>query len=328
MYDIVAFGEGLVRLSPGRFQRLEQASVLDLHIGGAELNVAVGASRLGLRSTWVSKLPDNPFGRMIRNKAREHGVGTDHILWSDTGRTGLYFLELGATPRNTSVVYDRAGSAFCSIKPGELDWETILGQTRCLHVTGITPAVSASAAEATVEALQTARRQGCKVSLDLNYRAKLWDPETAARTLSAMMPYVDILITTAGDTRTVLGITAADDESLATELTDRYPCDVVAVTHREGASVWKCRWSGLVRAKGKTVTSSVYDIDIVDQVGRGDAFAAGFLAGYLPEEDITRGLDFGIAFSALKHSMPGDVNWCDRRDVEALLAGPAPGVSR
>mgnify|MGYP000330227009 CR=1 FL=1 len=328
MYDVVAFGEGLVRLSPAHFQRLEQAGRVDLHIGGAELNVAVGVSRLGLRTAWVSKLPDNPLGRMIRNKAREQGVVTDHICWSEEGRAGLYFLELGATPRPTSVTYDRTGSAFCSLKPGEIDWETILGTAKCLHLTGITPAVSTSAAEATFEALEAARAQSCKVSLDLNYRAKLWDPESAGRTLGAMMPYVDILITTAGDTRTILGLTAADDAELAGVLAERYPCEVVAVTHREGASVWKCRWSGLVRAKGQTVTSKVYEVDIVDQVGRGDAFAAGFLAGYLPAEDIARGLDVGIAFSALKHSMPGDINWCDQRDVDALLAGPAPGVSR
>jgi 2-dehydro-3-deoxygluconokinase len=318
----------MIRLSPPDFKRLEQTTTLDLNVGGAELNVAVGASRLGLKSAWVSRLPDNPLGRMIANKARELGVDVSEVIWAKEGRAGLYFLEFGATPRSSSVVYDRGNSAFCNIQPGEVNWGRILKSAKCFHLTGITPALSQSAAAATLEVLQKAKAAGCKISLDLNYRAKLWSPAAANQTLSPMMEYVDILITTKGDTRTILGIEADNDEALATILLEKYPIDMVAVSYREGDTVWKCLWSALAMTRKKSFTTRTYDIDIVDQVGRGDSFAAGFLYGVIAENDIQKGLDYGVAFAALKHSFPGDFNWCTREEVEALLAGPRPGVHR
>jgi 2-dehydro-3-deoxygluconokinase len=169
MFDLISFGEAMIRLSPPDFKRLEQTTTLDVNIGGAELNVAIGVSRLGLKSSWVSRLPDNPLGRMIANKARELGVDISHVSWENQGRAGLYFLEFGATPRGSSVTYDRAGSSFSSIQPGELDWGQILKGVKCFHVTGITPALSTSAADVTVEALKKARKQGCTVSLEPSY---------------------------------------------------------------------------------------------------------------------------------------------------------------
>jgi 2-dehydro-3-deoxygluconokinase len=328
MYDLVAFGEAMIRLSPPDFKRLEQTTSLDLNIGGAELNVAVGVSRLGLKSAWVSRLPDNPLGRMIANKAREIGVDVSPVIWQKEGRAGLYFLEFGATPRPTSVVYDRADSSFSNIQPGEVDWEEIFKSTKCLHLTGITPAVSKSSAAATLEALQKARAAGCKVSLDLNYRAKLWSPEDANKTLAPMLDFVDILITTKGDTNTILGIEADNDQILAQLLLDQYPIEMVAVSFREGNTVWQCRFSAIVATREKTYTTRTYNIDIVDQVGRGDSFAAGFLYGVIGENDLQMGLDYGVAFAALKHSFPGDFNWCTKEEVEALLSGPKPGVHR
>jgi len=328
MHDLVTFGEAMVRLSPPDFKRLEQTTTLDLNVGGAELNVAVGASRLGLKSAWISRLPDNPLGRMIANKARELGVDVSEIIWTEEGRAGLYFLEFGATPRSSSVVYDRADSCFCNIQPGEVNWAGILKSAKCLHLTGITPALSGSAAAATSEVMQKAKAAGCRISLDLNYRAKLWSPAAARQTLSPMMDYVDILITTKGDTRTILGIEADNDEALAGILLEKYPIEMVAVSYREGDTVWKCLWSALAMTREKSFTTRIYDIDIVDQVGRGDSFAAGFLYGVIAENDIQKGLDYGVAFAALKHSFPGDFNWCTRDEVEALLAGPRPGVHR
>jgi 2-dehydro-3-deoxygluconokinase len=328
MYDLVAFGEAMIRLSPPDFKRLEQTTTLDLNIGGAELNVAVGAARLGLQSAWVSRLPDNPLGRMIANKARELGVDVSPVIWEKEGRAGLYFLEFGATPRPSSVVYDRANSSFSNIQPGQVHWEEILKSARCLHLTGITPAVSRSSAAATLEALQKAQAAGCRVSLDLNYRAKLWSPEQARKTLAPMMDFVDILITTKGDTRTILGIEADDDRALAELLLARYPIEMVAVSYREGDTVWQCRFSAIAATREKTYTTRTYRIEIVDQVGRGDSFAAGFLYGVIGGNDLQRGLDCGVAFAALKHSFPGDFNWCTRDEVEALLAGSKPGVQR
>lgn len=173
MNDVVTFGEAMVRLSPPHFKRLEQATSFEVNVGGGELNVAVGVARLGLKSGWVSRLPQNPLGFLVRNKAREMGVDTSRIVWTDTGRVGLYFLELGASPRASKVVYDRADSAVSLIKPGEVNWTEIFRQAKHFHVSGITPALSKSAAEVTMEALQSARAAGVSVSYDLNYRTKL-----------------------------------------------------------------------------------------------------------------------------------------------------------
>jgi 2-dehydro-3-deoxygluconokinase len=265
---------------------------------------------------------------MIANKARELGVDVAPVIWDQGGRAGLYFLEFGATPRPTSVVYDRADSSFSNIQPGEVDWDQVLKSTKCLHLTGITPAVSPSSAAATLEALQKAKDSGCRVSLDLNYRAKLWSPKEANKTLAPMMEFVDILITTKGDTRTILGLEAENDEALARLLLDKYPIEMVAVSYREGDTVWRCLFSAIAMDRQKTYTTRAYNIDIVDQVGRGDSFSAGFLYGVIGENDLQQGLDYGVAFAALKHSFPGDFNWCTRQEVEALLAGPRPGVHR
>ncbi len=231
-------------------------------------------------------------------------------------------------PFYTTVLYDRENSSFSRIKAGEFDWQNILNDTKCLHLTGITPALSESASEATMEAIKAAKACGCKVSLDLNYRAKLWSRQQAGKTLSSMMDYVDILITTRGDTHTIFNICAETDEDLAAILLKRYPIEVVAVSYREGDTVWRCVWSALAQTANKTFKTGTYSIDIVDQVGRGDSFAAGFLYGYIATDDVQKGLDYGVAFAALKHSFPGDFNWCTKEEVEALLAGTKPGVNR
>jgi 2-dehydro-3-deoxygluconokinase len=206
MYDIVTFGEAMLRLSPPHFQRLEQTQSLDVNVGGAELNVAVGVTRLGMKSAWVSKLPKNGLGYLIRDRAQEFGVDCSHIVWSDKGRAGIYFLEFGASPRASSVLYDRANSAISMVQPGEIDWAKIFTGSKHFHVSGITPALSASAAETTVEALRAAKKAGCTVSYDLNYRKKLWSPADAKKIQEPMMTDVDILITTEEDTNVVFGI--------------------------------------------------------------------------------------------------------------------------
>src|SRR5258708_3617969 len=164
----------MIRLSPPNFRRLEQAQSLDLLVGGAELNTAVGLSRLGRSSAWVSRLTDNSLGRLIANRAREAGVDTRHVLFTNDDRVGIYFLEFGAAPRASSVLYDRKDSAIAHVKPGMIPWPAVFGRARWFHVTGITPALSPTAAETTREALQAARAAGVRVSIDLNYRVKLW----------------------------------------------------------------------------------------------------------------------------------------------------------
>src|SRR5437764_2941938 len=177
--EVVTFGEAMVRLSPPNFRRLEQAHTLDLQIGGAELNTAVGLARLGHSAAWVSRLTDNPLGRLIANRAREAGVGTEHIVWTPEDRVGVYFLEFGAAPRASGVLYDRKGAAIAGIRPGMVNWPTVFAGTKWFHVTGITPALSTTAAETTREALQAARAAKLQTSIDLNHRIKLWSTAEA-----------------------------------------------------------------------------------------------------------------------------------------------------
>src|SRR5205823_8684962 len=187
-YDVVTFGEAMIRLSPPNFRRLEQARSLDVQVGGAELNTAVALARLGRSSAWVSRLTGNPLGRLIANHAREAGVGTDHVVWTDEDRVGVYFLEFGAAPRASSVLYDRKGAAIAQIRPGEMPWANVFNGAKWFHVTGITPALSPSAADTTREAILAARNAGMRVSIDLNYRAKLWAPAEAGKWMNELLP--------------------------------------------------------------------------------------------------------------------------------------------
>jgi 2-dehydro-3-deoxygluconokinase len=328
MYDVVTFGEAMVRLSPPHFQRLEQATSLDLNVGGAELNVAVGVTRFGLKSTWISKLPKNPLGHLIHNRAQEFGVDCSHIVWSDQGRAGLYFLEFGASPRASSVLYDRGGSAISMIKPGDVDWAKVFTGSKHFHLSGITPALSASSSEVTVEALKAAKKAGCSVSYDLNYRKKLWSPADAKKIQEPLMADVDVLITTEEDTNVVFGIKEKNYEAVAEKLAQTFKLKMVAITLREDLSVWKNNWTAIAYQDGKIFRDKKYEVEIVDRVGAGDAFTAGFLYGWLKLKDVEKGVQYGNAFAALKHTLPGDFNCSTIAEVEALLKGAGLRISR
>ncbi|MBE9565715.1 MAG: sugar kinase [Proteobacteria bacterium] len=326
-YDVVTLGETMIRLSPPSFQRLEQATTLEVRVGGAELSVAVGVARLGLRSAWLSKLPDNPLGRMVANKAREHGVDVSHVIWTKEGRMGLYFVEFGAQPRASSVLYDRADSALSQMRPADFDWAAIFSQARLFHVSGITPALSPSCAEATLAAARAAREAGCTVSVDVNYRAKLWSEEEAGRVMTALMDSTDILITTEEDTKRVYRIEAGDYREVARELQRRFDLKAVAITLRDTVSVLSNRWSAFALAGDKLYEAPTYEVEVVDRLGAGDSFTAGFLWGYL-QDDIAKGVAYGTAFSALKHSVPGDFHWGTLAEVEALVKGGGLRIQR
>jgi len=321
MFDIVAFGEVQLRLSTQHFQRLEQATSFDVNIGGAELNVMVTLQRLGLKTSYVTRLPKNPLGRMVQNKAREHGVDTSHVIWSDGDRLGVYFLEFGAQPRPSSILYDRAHSAISRIQPGMIDWDKVFAQTKAFHVTGITPALSQSCLEATAEALHKAREKKLLVSFDLNYRAKLWSQEQAKAGLSPLMKYVDVLITTEEDTERVFQIKGRDWKDVARKLADTFGFKIVAITLRENITVWRNNWTGIVLADGQIYEDRKYEVEVVDRVGSGDSFAGGFLYGYLTGKGIETSLKYANAAAVLKHSCPGDLAWFTLEEVENLLAG-------
>ncbi len=327
MADVVTFGETMVRLSPPNHRRLEQTTLLDVSIGGAEWNVAVDLSRLGISTAWVSRLTDNALGWMIRNKAREHGVDTSHITWTKGDRIGIYFVEFGATPRPSSVLYDRAHSSISQVKPGEIDWKEALKGARWFHTSGITPALSAGAAQVTAEALQAAKKAGCKVSYDLNYRGRLWTEEEARKCQEPLMEHIDVLFSTEEDTRKVLGITGKDYREVARKLAEKFSFEVVCITLREDVSVLRNRWTAIAYAAGKIYDDRTYDVEIVDRVGAGDSYTAGFVYGYLTG-DVEKGVKYGNAYSALKHSIPSDANWSTLGEVENLLKGGGLRISR
>jgi 2-dehydro-3-deoxygluconokinase len=327
MPEVITFGEAMVRLSPPNFRRLEQCRSLDLFVGGAELNTAVALARFGHATAWVSRLTRNPLGRLIANHAREAGVSTEHLLWTDEDRVGLYFLEFGAAPRASSVLYDRKGAAIAGVRPGLIDWPRACAGAKWFHVTGITPALSPGAAETTREALQAARAAGLRTSIDLNYRAKLWSPAEAGRCMGELMPLCDVLVTTEEDAERVFRITGKDYEDVAGQLARRFPLQVVAITLRENPLVWKNTWTAIAYREGQVYRTRTYEVEIVDRLGAGDSFAAGLIHGLLGG-DLQRGLDFGVAASALKHSIPGDFAWVTPEEVEALLKGPGLRISR
>jgi len=325
--DIVTLGEAMIRLSPPFFQRLEQTPTLDVRVGGAELNVAVAAARLGLRTGWLSKLPDSPLGRMVANKAREHGVDVSRVIWTKGGRVGLYFVEFGTQPRASSVLYDRAGAAVAGLKPDDFDWAGISSEARVFHVSGITPALSPTCAEATLAAARAAKEAGCTVSVDVNYRAKLWSEDEANRVMTALMEHTDILITTEEDTRKVYRIEASDYRDVARELQRRFSLHAVAITLRQTPSVLRNAWSAFAVAGDQLYEGPTYDVEIVDRLGAGDSFTAGFLWGYL-QKDIAKAVSYGVAYSALKHSVPGDFHWGSLAEVEALVKGGGLRIQR
>ncbi|MBY0528433.1 MAG: sugar kinase [Gemmataceae bacterium] len=326
-YDVITFGEAMVRLSPPNFARLEQAHSLDLKVGGAELNTAVGLARLGHSSAWISRLTNNPLGRLIANRAREAGVSTEHVVWTEDDRVGVYFLEFGAAPRASSVIYDRKDAAIAHIRPEMVAWDALFKGVKWFHVTGITPALSAGAAEATRAALKAARAAKVQTSIDLNYRIKLWSQADAGKWMSGVMEYCDVLITTEEDTERVFGITGKDYEDVSAQLLKRFPLKIVAITLRENPLVWKNSWTAIAYQSGKVYRTKSYEVEIVDRLGAGDSFAAGFIHGML-EGDVQKAVDFGVAASALKHSIPGDFAWITRQEVETMLKGGGLRISR
>ncbi len=317
MNDVVCFGEAMVRLMPPSFQRLEQTGELDVKVGGGELNVAVGCARLGLSSAWVSRLTDNPLGRMVRNKAREQGVDTSSVVWSKGDRVGLYFLEQGASPRPSNVLYDRAGSAISKIEPGMVDWKAAFDGAKLFHVSGITPALSQTAAATTEEALKAAKAAGLFVSYDLNFRTKLWTAEEARACQTPFMELVDLLITTEDDAWVVFEETG-EAAKIAETLKNRLTLKAVAITLRRIDTVLTGGWTSLIVAD-KLYEDVTYELEQVDRVGGGDAFSAGCIYGWLTAGTWDAALRWGDAYSALKHTIPGDLNWADRAETARVM---------
>jgi len=327
MAEVVTFGEAMVRLSPPQFQRIEQARSFDVEIGGAELNTAVGLARLGHTVAWVSALPLNPLGRLIAQRVRQAGVEDRWIRFTEEGRCGLYSLEFGAAPRASALFYDRKDSAFSRLTPGQFDWERIFAGARWFHVSGISAALSDGTAGVVAEALQAARQARLQISFDLNYRAKLWDRDQAARVLGSLIPLCHVLLASEADAEFLFGIRGESFAAVASALQQRFGITTVIASRREGDRVWQQRLA-VVGAQGEHgEQSNWYDVEIVDRLGAGDAMAAGVIHGLLAGS-LQKAVQYGAAMAALKHTIVGDLPWIDPDDVEAVLRGEGVRLRR
>ena len=332
----VTFGEVMLRLTTPGFLRLNQAPALEMSFGGGEANVAVSLAQWGEEAAFVTRLPKNDIAETCVQRLRGLGVDTHDIIRGGE-RMGIYFLETGASQRASTVTYDRAHSAIAEIPPGELNWEKILTGADWFHFTGITPALSSGAAEATAEGAATAKKLGLTVSCDLNFRKKLWSSEKAGAVMSGLMKHVDICIANEEDAEKVFGIKAGATEvthgkidhsryvDVAKQLTERFQFKGVAITLRESFSASHNGWSALYYTGGKEHFSRRYDVQIVDRVGGGDSFAAGLIHALGKKKTAQEAIEFAVAASCLKHTISGDFNLVSLSEVEALLGGDGSG---
>ncbi len=346
MANVATFGEIMLRLSPPGKERLFQSPRLEAVFGGAEANVAVSLAVLGHRSRWISVVPGGPVGEAALGELRRYGVDVGAVARAGR-RLGIYFAEPGANERPSRVIYDREGSAMAEAGPGDIDWGRALEGMDRLHVTGITPAISASAAALTAEAVEAARAKGMSVSVDLNYRAKLWRYGKAApEVMRPITARADLLIGNEEDCRKALGLGAAVDdvaagkldvavyERLTAEVLAAFPgLERVAVTLRESLSADWNRFSAVLRTRTGTGTGfeagPAYEIrSIVDRIGTGDAFAAGLIHGLATLGTGAEALGFAVAAGALKHSIPGDWNLSTEADISAAARGDRAGRVR
>ena len=336
----VTFGEIMLRLRSNERERLFQKPELEATFGGGEANVAVSLSIFGEDAAFVTALPDHAVGEAAERELMKYGVDTKSINKVKGSRLGIYFLETGANQRPSLVVYDRADSAIANAKPEDFDFDEIMKGADWFHTTGITPAVSQGAADCCLAAMKAAKKAGATVSIDLNYRKKLWNyGKTAPEVMRELVKYADVVIANEEDIQKCLGIEADSDvtkgeldtkvyEDLTAEVKRQFPnVSIVAVTLRESKSADYNGWSAALSGKTGFYLSRHYDIhNIVDRVGGGDSFSAGIIYGlshYADDEQYA--INFAVAASCLKHSISGDFNLARKSEVEALAKGDGSG---
>jgi 2-dehydro-3-deoxygluconokinase len=336
---VVTLGEMMARLSPPKGMRLRQANAFDIHFGGAEANVAVSLAQFGIQVSFVSAFPPNDLGDSAVGTLRRYGVDTRFVVRKD-GRLGLYYLEHGHGARPSKVVYDRAFSAVSTLDPEDVDWANVLDGASWFHWTGITAALSGSLLDVLQKGLEIARKNGITVSVDLNYRKKLWDEDRAREVMTDLMSFVDILIGNEEDPIKIFGIepkgTDVDKGKLDVEgykeltktLRDRFSFKKVAITLRESVSASENFWSACLFNGKEFIHGPRYHVPVIDRVGTGDAFAAGLIYSLLQGKNDGKALSFGIAAACLKHSIWGDFNIVDVEEVERFAAGETSGRVR
>lgn len=341
MSKVVTFGEIMLRLATPEHLRFRQARSFNATFGGGEANVAVSLANYGIDVDYVTRLPQNDLGAACAAELRSFGVGTSYIVYGGE-RLGIYYLETGAVARPSKVVYDRAHSSAATVERGMIDWEQVLAGADWFHWTGITPAISASAAEVCLDACRAANSLGVKVSCDLNYRKNLWKyGKTAAEVMPALVECCDVILGNEEDAEKVFGIKpegfdaastqgevdAAAFRSVCTQLMARFPrAKKVVITLRGSINADHNTWGGVLFDGETLYRSPRYDItDIVDRVGGGDSFMGGLIYGLLTYDDDQRALNFAAAASALKHTIYGDFNMVSVAEVENLMKGDGSG---
>ena len=339
MAKVITMGEIMLRLSTPNNEKFIQADEFDINYGGGEANVAVSLANYGHDAEFVTAVPDNEIGECAVAALRKYNVGTKHIARSGE-RLGIYFLETGSAMRASNVVYDRAHSSISTATADEFNFDEIFADADWFHFTGITPAVSDAAAELTEKALIAAKKHGVKVSVDLNFRKKLWSSEKAQKVMTNLMQYVDVCIGNEEDAEKVLGFKPGNTDVTSGELelagyvdifnqmADKFGFKYIISSLRESHSASNNDWSACIM-DGQTrefYHSRKYHIaPIVDRVGGGDSFAGGVICGMLDGKNFKDALEYGVAASALKHTIPGDFNLVSRKEVETLAGGDASG---
>ncbi|MHA1368624.1 MAG: PfkB family carbohydrate kinase [Promethearchaeota archaeon] len=337
---VLTLGEIMLRLKSPSYERLFQSPVLEATFGGGEANVAISLENFGIKSRFVTALPNNRIGDAVISFLRSMNIDTSYVI-RQGARLGIYFLEAGSGPRPSMVIYDRAGSSISEAKPRDFDWDSIFQDVRWYHLTGITPALSQSAADLSLESMKFAKKKGITVSLDLNYRKKLWNyGKSAPGVMNELMPLVDIVIANEEDIQRSLGmdldqkiggatLSREKYEALARRVIIKYPnVAVVAITLRESYSADNNDWSAMCMSRDddNAFFSRNYHLtDIVDRVGGGDSFAAGFIYGLYSGMKLADALEFAVAASALKHTIPGDCNRVSVEEVKRLMVGDTSG---
>ena len=338
MPKVVTFGEIMLRLSPPGMERFFQSPILSATFGGGEANVAVSLAQFGLDSYYVTALPKHAIGDAAIKALRAEDVRTDHIVRSGN-RVGIYFAEAGASQRASTVVYDRAHSSISEMKPDAVNWDAVMADATWFHVTGITPALGANGADATRRAIAAARAANVTVSVDLNYRKKLWTEAQAREVMGPMMRNVDVIIANEEDLQSVLGVHVEGTDvtsgqlnlngfrSAAERVTRDFGPARIAITLRESVSASDNGWSAILwDAATKTMHQSQrYDVRLVDRIGGGDSFAAGLIYGLVTGRTPDAALRFAVAASALKQTIPGDFNRVTVEEVDRLAGGDASG---
>ena len=320
MPPVVTFGEIMMRLSTPGYDRFDQATEFEVTFGGAEANVAVMIARLGGEAQFVTRLPGNRLGERALAELRARNVGVAHVARGGE-RIGLYFLEQGASQRASQVIYDRAHSALAEAEQTHFDWSRILAGAGWFHWSGITPALSVHARGIIADACAAARKSGCKISFDMNYRSRLWSTAQAGQTLPSLIRDLDLCVCGLEEARSVFNVTGTTPAEVAQQLNERFGARRIAIPHRESATAGRTDWSVALFIEGEEYRSRTYAVEVVDRVGAGDAFTGALLFALMRNDPPQEAIEFAAAAGALKHTIRGDFTLVTLAEVEAIAAG-------